>query len=72
MIKNIDPMQIKIRSIQEKEMKNLNSKILKNLDTVKNLGNTIVEMNMTSLELMKTTAIVKSNKFTPFVTAFFK
>ena len=41
-------------------MASLNSKILQNLDTVKNMGNTIVKMNMTTLELMKTTAIVES------------
>ena len=56
MIKYIDPMQIKMRSIQEEEMASMNSKILQNLDTVKNMGN----MNMTTLELMKTTAIVES------------
>ena len=60
MIKYIDPMQIKMRSIQEEEMASLNSKILQNLDTVKSMGNTIVKMNMTTLELMKTTAIVES------------
>jgi hypothetical protein len=60
MIKYIDPMQIKMRSIQEEEIASLNSKILQNLDTVKSMGNTIVEMNMTTLELMKTTAIIES------------
>jgi len=60
MIKYIDPMQIKMRSIQEEEMASMNSKIHQNLDTVKSMGNTIIKMNMTTLELMKTTAIVES------------
>jgi len=59
-IQYIDPMQIKMRSIQDEEMASMNTKIHQNLDTVKSMGDTILKMNMTTLELMKTTAIVES------------
>ena len=49
-----------MRSIQDEEMASMNTKIHQNLDTVKSMGDTILKMNMTTLELMKTTAIVES------------
>ena len=49
-----------MRSIQDEEMALMNLNIRKNLDTVKTMGNTILEMNMTTLELVKRTAITES------------
>ena len=60
MIHYISPLKVKMRSVQDEEMALMNSKIRKNLDTVKTMGNTILEMNMTTLELVRRTAITES------------
>ena len=60
MIHYISPLKVKMRSIQDEEMALMNLNIRKNLDTVKTMGNTILEMNMTTLELVKRTAITES------------
>lgn len=60
MIHYIQPQQIKMRTVQDEEMDAMNSKIRDNLDTVKSMGNIILEMNSTTLELMKKTAITES------------
>lgn len=60
MIHYIEPMQIKMRTIEDIEMDEMSDKIQKNLETVKTMGNTIVTMNLTTLELVKRTAITES------------
>ena len=60
MIHYIQPQQIRMRTVQDEEMNAMNSKIRDNLNTVKSMGNIILEMNSTTLQLMKKTAITES------------
>ena len=60
MISYIKPIQVRMRSLQDDEIDEMNAKIAKNLNTVKEMGNIMVEMNLTTLELMKRTAATES------------
>ncbi|CAG5080973.1 Oidioi.mRNA.OKI2018_I69.PAR.g9756.t1.cds [Oikopleura dioica] len=56
----IQPIQVRMRTVQDDEMDEMNARIAKNLHTVKEMGNTMIEMNLTTLELMKRTAATES------------
>ena len=60
MMTYIKPIQVKMRTVQDDEIDEMNAKITKNLKTVKEMGNIMVEMNLTTLELLKRTAATES------------
>lgn len=57
----IQPIQIRMRSLQDDELEQMNLKIAENLQTVKTMGDQMLEMNLTTLELMRRTAKTESN-----------
>ena len=51
-----------MRTVQDDEMDEMNDLIKNNLESVKEMGQTVLKMNMTTMELVKRTAVAESKE----------